>query len=96
MKLYVVYGDVWFEGYGSEIVLFGVFTSKEKAIEVKEAKEKEYFKKETTQNKNYTLVGKPDDIVFNMMEIDSGKILNEHLGGYIEWKNYSSFAKKKV
>lgn len=84
MKLYVVYGDVWFEGYGSKIVLFGVFTSKEKAIEAKETKEKEYFKKETIQNKNFTLIEKPDDIVFDIAEIDSDKILNEHLGGYTE------------
>lgn len=83
MKLYVVYGDVWFEGYGSEIALFGVFTSKEKAIEAKETKEKEYFKKETTKNL-FTLVEKPEDVVFNIAEIDSDKILNEHLGGYVE------------
>jgi len=84
MKLYVVYGDVWFEGYGSEIVLFGVFTSKEKAIEAKEVKEKEYFKKETTQNKNHTLVERLNDIVFDILEVNSDKILNEHLGGYTE------------
>jgi hypothetical protein len=83
MKLYVVYGDVWFEGYGSKIVLFGVFTSKEKAIEAKETKEKEYFKKETTLNP-FTLVEKPGDVVFDISEIDSDEILNEYLGGYTE------------
>lgn len=84
MKLYVVYGDVWFEGYGSKIVLFGVFTSKEKAIEAKDTKEKEYFKKETMLNSCCTLVEKPDDVVFDIAEIDSDKILNEYLGGYTE------------
>lgn len=83
MRLYIVYGDVWFEGYGSKIVLFGGFTSKEKAIEAKEIKEKEYFKKETMLNP-FTLVEKPDDVVFNIAEIDSDEILNEYLGGYTE------------
>ena len=35
MKVYLVYGDAYFEQYGSEFHLFGVFTSKEMAEKVK-------------------------------------------------------------
>lgn len=31
MKVYVLTADVWVSGYGSEIFLFGVFTTEEKA-----------------------------------------------------------------
>lgn len=85
MKLYVVYGDVWFEGYGSEIMLFGVFTSKKVAEKIKKQKEKEYFENEMSEHrKKFTLVENPDDIKFEVKEIDSNKSLNEYLGGYTE------------
>ena len=35
MKVYLVYGDTYFEQYGSEFHLFGVFTSKERAKKIK-------------------------------------------------------------
>lgn len=85
MKLYVVYGDVWFEGYGSEIMLFGVFTSKKMAEKIKKQKEKEYFENEMSEHrKKYTLVETPDDIKFEVKEIDSDKSFDECLGGYCE------------
>ena len=31
MTLYLVHGNTWFEGYGYEEHVFGVFTSREKA-----------------------------------------------------------------
>ena len=45
MKLYLVYGDVWLGGYSSNINIFGVFDTLEKAELVKVQTEEKYFKK---------------------------------------------------
>ena len=45
-KKYLVYGDTWFEGYGSTITVFGVFDTLEQAKEAKKEKEEEYFEEE--------------------------------------------------
>lgn len=46
MKVYLVYGDAYFEQYGSEFHLFGVFTSKEMAEKVKKQEEDKFFQQE--------------------------------------------------
>lgn len=43
MKVYLVYGDTYFEQCGSDFHLFGVFTSKQAAEEVKKQKEDEFY-----------------------------------------------------
>lgn len=40
MTLYLVHGNTWFEGYGYEEHVFGVFTSRKKAEEAKIVTEK--------------------------------------------------------
>lgn len=40
MPVYVVFGDVWEDGYGIDVHCFGVYTSPEKANEVLESLEK--------------------------------------------------------
>lgn len=40
MTLYLVHGNTWFEGYGYEEHVFGVFTLREKAEEAKIITEK--------------------------------------------------------
>lgn len=75
-KLYLVYGDTWFGCYGSEINIFGVFTSKEMAEKVKKQKEDEYF--ENDQKSKFT------EVAFYIKEICVNTICNEYLGGYIE------------
>ena len=46
MKVYMVYGDVYFEQYVSEFHLFGVFTSKERAKKIKKHEEEEFYQQE--------------------------------------------------
>lgn len=38
-KLYLVYGNTWFGGYGEEIHIFGVFSSRKMAEKVKKQAE---------------------------------------------------------
>lgn len=51
MKVYLVYGDVYFRQYGSEFHLFGVFTSKEMAEKVKKQEEDKFFQQEMKKNR---------------------------------------------
>lgn len=46
MKLYLVYGDTWFGGYGADINIFGVFDTLERAELVKVQTEEKYFKED--------------------------------------------------
>lgn len=81
-KLYLVYGDTWFGCYGSEINIFGVFTSKEMAEKVKKQKEDEYF--ENDQKSKFTELDDRSEVAFYIKEICVNTICNEYLGGYVE------------
>ena len=82
MKVYVVYGDTYFEGYGAYINLFGVFSTPELAEMVKKQKEKEYFENEN--KKSYSLVESEQDVVFHVEEVSIDSKNDICLGGYAE------------
>lgn len=82
-KLYLVYGDTEYEtAYGISINIFGVFDTKEKAIQQKRKKEKEYKKLATNyyNDSNYQSF----NISFSILEIDLNEDIDKYLGGYIE------------
>lgn len=84
-KKYLVYGNTWFEGYGANITVFGIFDTLEQAKKAKEEKEEEYFKKELKNP--FSLIETKDDksgIKFDTHEIEVNKTMDLELGGYCE------------
>lgn len=81
-KVYVVYGETYYGGYGSYVGLFGVFSSKELAEKAKQEKVKELF--EENKNDDWATVSSTDDIHVYIKEIEEDRILNIELGGYAE------------
>ena len=77
MKVYAVYGDTYFEGYGAYINLFGVFSTPELAEMVKKQKENE-------NKKSYSLVESEQDVVFHVEEVSIDSKIDICLGGYAE------------
>lgn len=81
-KIYLVYGNTYFEGYGAYIRTFGIFSSLELAEEVKKKKEDEYFEREMMCK--YPSIDDRSEIEFNIEEIEVDKVINICLGGYAE------------
>lgn len=84
MKVYLVYGDVYFEQYGSEFHLFGVFTSKERANEIKKQKEYEFYQQEMKKKSGYRNIDSREEIEFKIKEMQLDKICDLFVGGYVE------------
>lgn len=84
MKVYLVYGDVYFEQYGSEFHLFGVFTSKERANEIKKQKEDEFFQQEMKKKSGYRNIDSREEVEFEIKEMQLDKICDLFVGGYVE------------
>lgn len=81
-KLYLVYGNTWFGGYGEEIHIFGVFSSRKMAEKVKKQAEDEYF--EQDQQSRFTELNDRSEVEFYIVEIPEDTRIDEKLGGYIE------------
>lgn len=81
-KIYVVYGETYYGGYGSYVGLFGVFSSKDLAEKAKIKMVKELFEK--NKNDDWAYVTSIDDIHVYVEEIEEDKTLNIGLGGYAE------------
>lgn len=82
MTLYLVHGNTWFERYGYEEHVFGVFTSREKAEEAKIVTEKRL--QEEIEKNSYIYVKDPEDVELQILEIKSDELIDEYLGGYVE------------
>ena len=83
MKVYLVYGNTWFGGYGEYIHTFGVFGTRELAEKVKTQKEDEYFKLDQQRGSFRELDGR-SDVVFEIKELEVDETMDEVLGGYAE------------
>ena len=81
-KVYLVYGNTYFDGYGAYINIFGVFSTLEEAEKVKKQKEDEYFERESTVI--YSYVEDRSEVEFQIMEIEVDKVIDCQLGGYAE------------
>ena len=81
-KVYLVYGNTYFDGYGAYLNAFGVFSTLEEAEKVKKQKEDEYFERESTVI--YSYVEDRSEVEFQIMEIEVDKVIDRQLGGYAE------------
>lgn len=77
MTLYLIHGNTWFERYGYEEHIFGVFTSREKAEEAKIATEKRLREEKG-------MIDDPEDVELDILEVKADELIDEYLGGYIE------------
>ena len=84
MKVYLVYGDAYFEQYGSEFHLFGVFTSKQMAEEVKKQKEDEFYQQEMKKKSGYRNIDSREEVEFEIEEMQLDEICDLFVGGYVE------------
>ncbi len=82
MKLYLVYGDTCFDGYGADINIFGVFDTLEKAELVKVQTEEKYFKED--QESIFPELDNRSEVEFHIEEIETNTIIDKNLGGYAE------------
>lgn len=81
-KIYLVYGNTWFGGYGEEIHIFGIFSSREMAEKVKKQTEDEYFERD--QQSMFPELDDRSEVEFHIVEIPENTYVDETLGGYIE------------
>lgn len=84
MKVYLVYGDVYFEQYGSEFHLFGVFTSKQMAEKAKKQEEDKFFQQEMKKKLRYRNIDSREEVEFEIKEMQLDKICDLLVGGYVE------------
>ena len=59
-KVYLVHGNTWFEGYGHEENIFGIFTDKDSAELAKVSAVKMLYKKE--KNNDFSCVEDDSDL----------------------------------
>lgn len=81
-RMYLVYGNTWFGGYGEEIHIFGIFSSHEMAEKVKKQAEDKYF--EQDQQSRFSELDDRSEVEFHIVEIPTDTYVDETLGGYIE------------
>lgn len=82
--IFVVYGDTYFEGYGSYINLFGVFEDEQTAMKAKEDMEEKYYKDSLYNNPWTRSDIERSQIEFKVQEIPINKMCDIYLGGYAE------------
>lgn len=81
--IFVVYGDTYFEGYGSYINLFGVFEDEQAAMKAKEGMEEKYYKDSLKSDWLNGDVEK-SDVKFKIQEVSINQMFDIYLGGYAE------------
>lgn len=83
MILYVVHGNTYYDGYGHEENIFGIFTEKDSAESAKDLIVKELYEKEITRCW-VSNVDNISDIEVDILEIEADKLVEIELGGYCE------------
>ncbi len=83
MILYVVHGNTYYDGYGHEENIFGIFTEKDSAESAKDLIVKELYEKEITRGW-VSNVDNISDIEVDILEIEADKLVEIELGGYCE------------
>lgn len=81
-KLYLVHGNTWYEGYGHCENLYGVFTDRKTAEEVKDKITLKLYEKET--HNICTNVDSISDIEIDILEVNVNQVTDIDLGGYVE------------
>lgn len=81
-KLYLVYGNTYFDEYGACINVFGIFTSMELAEIAKKNAEDRYY--EAERKTSWPSVSKREEVNFEIEEINVDEEIDIELGGYAE------------
>lgn len=82
MKLYLVHGNAYYEGYGHMENVFGIYTDKDKAEAAKKVVTKQLYEKE--KHNILSVVDDISDIEVEVVEIESDMAVDITLGGYCE------------
>lgn len=83
MILYVVHGNTYYDGYGYEEHIFGVYTKKDIAEAALDLVIKDLYEKEIKRDWMST-VENIQDIEVKILEIEADKLVDIELGGYCE------------
>ena len=84
MILYLVHGNTYFNSYGYEEQLFGIYTTKDAAENARDLFIKEFYIQEMANG--YTTVDNISQVMnaIQILELEADKIKDIYLGGYIE------------
>lgn len=82
MKLYLIHGNAYYEGYGHMEHSFGIYTDKDKAEAAKKVTIKQLYEKGKDNERSY--VDDISDIEVNVVEIESDMAVDIELGRYCE------------
>lgn len=84
MILYLVHGNTYFNSYGYEEHLFGIYTTKDAAENARDLFINEFYIQEMANN--YTTVDSISQVMnaIQILELEADKIKDIYLGGYIE------------
>lgn len=82
MKLYLIHGNAYYEGYGHMEHAFGIYTDKDKAETAKKVVTEQLYEKE--KYSNWTDVEDISDIEVEVVEIESDTAVDITLGEYCE------------
>lgn len=83
MTLYLVHGNTYYDGYGHNEHVFGIYTEKDAAEAAKDLIVKELYEKEIARGED-TIVDDISDIEVDILEIEANKLVEIELGGYCE------------
>lgn len=82
MKLYLIHGNAYYEGYGHMEHAFGIYTDKVKAEAAKKVVIEQLYEKE--KHSEWSDVENISDIEVEVVEIESDMAVDITLGGYCE------------
>lgn len=82
MKLYLIHGNTYYDGYGHIEHVFGIYTDKDKAEVAKKVVIEQLYEKE--KHSNWSDVEDISDIEVEVVEIESDMAVDITLGGYCE------------
>lgn len=80
MKLYLIHGNAYYEGYGHMEHAFGIYTDKDKAEAAKKVVIEQLYEKE--KHNEWSNVEDISDIEVEVVEIESDMAVDITLGGY--------------
>lgn len=85
MKVYLVHGDTWFEGYGCRENVFGIYGTKKEAEIARKSAAKQLYEEEVSKISlinNVTLLYV--EMSIKILELELNQAVNIELGSYIE------------